>query len=221
VDPIHNISFQTNFIYSTLKKIQTVKAHQIVRVAQSTTFLFSCILAVFVFTCLLSICFCPTLFLNMLQCILKCIVQFFAYLMEKIVNIMTLFGQMLCSMYKQHCDQRNNVIPPSVLTGQATHHQTDNQQPLENQDENVHFIPFSPMTAVLSLPAAATAPPSPQLQSTAQKALRFLNMPVRARESESVPQRLQPAAQPVILPTAPHPPTFIYRDLPGTPRRLF
>jgi hypothetical protein len=159
----------------------------------------------------------------MLQCILRCILQFFAYLMEKIVNIMTLFGQMLCSMYKQHCVQRNNEIPPSVLTGPATHRQTDNQQQLENQNENEPFIPFSltSMKTVLSLPAAATAPPSPQLQSTAQKALRFLNMPVRARESESAPQRLQPAAQPVILPTAPHSPTFIYRDLPGTPRRLF
>ena len=158
-DPVHNVSFQTDFIYSTLKKIQTVKAHQIVKIAQSKTFVFSCLLAVLIFTCLLSLCFCPALFMGMLQCILKCILQFFAYLMEKIVNIMTLFGQMLCVMYKQHRDQRNNEMPPSVLTGQTTHRQTDNQQPLENQNENVPFIPFSPtsITTVLSLPAAATS----------------------------------------------------------------
>ena len=130
----------------------------------------------------------------MLQCILRCILQFFAYLMEKIVNILTLFGQMLCSRYQEHRNQRNNEVP--VLIGQATS-----------------------MSTVLSLPAAESAPPSQQ--STAQKALRFLTMPVRARESEPAPQRLQPPTQPVILPTAPQSPSFIYRDLPGTPRRLF
>ena len=89
-DPVHNVSFQTDFIYSTLKKIQTVKAHQIVKIAQSKSFIFSCLLAVFIFTCLLSLCFCPALFMSMLQCILKCILQFCAYLMEKIVKLLSL-----------------------------------------------------------------------------------------------------------------------------------
>ena len=70
-DSNHNISFQTNFIHSTLKKIQRVKARQIVAVAQSTTFILSCILAVIVFVCFLSCCFCPALFLSMIQCIIK------------------------------------------------------------------------------------------------------------------------------------------------------
>jgi uncharacterized membrane protein len=226
LDPIHNISFQTNFIYSTLKKIQKVKARQIVEVAQSKTFLLSCILAVIIFTSLLSCCFCPTLFLNMIQCVLKGFVQFFTYLIERIVNIMTIFCEMLCVMYRQHrsstLDQGNNEMPPPATMHTQLTGQTGHQQVLENQNENAPFIPFSPtsMTTVVSLPVAATSPPSPQLQSTAQKALRFLNMPVRARRSESGAQRPEPAAQSVMSPTAPSP-TFMYRDMPGTPRRLF
>jgi uncharacterized membrane protein len=116
LDPIHNISFQTNFIYSTLKKIQRVTASQIVEVAQSTTFLLSCVLAVVIFISLLSCCFCPALFLNMIQCVLKGFVQYFTYLVERIVNIVTVSIQMLCAMYRQHrsdtLDQRNNEMPP-------------------------------------------------------------------------------------------------------------
>jgi hypothetical protein len=73
---------------------------------------------------------------------------------------------------------------------------TGHQQVLENRNENEPFIPFSPTssTTVVSLPIAAISPPSPQLQSTAQKALRFLNMPVRARRYEAGAQRPEPAA---------------------------
>jgi uncharacterized membrane protein len=223
LDPIHNISFQTNFIYSTLKKIQRVTASQIVEVAQSTTFLLSCVLAVVIFISLLSCCFCPALFLNMIQCVLKGFVQYCTYLVERIVNIVTVSIQMLCAMYRQHrsdtLDQRNNEMPPpATMHAQLTGH----QQVLENRNENEPFIPFSPTssTTVVSLPIAATSPPSPQPQSTAQKALRFLNMPVRDRRYEAGAQRPEPAAQSVMPPSAPSP-TFMYRDMPGTPRRLF
>ena len=107
--------------------------------------------------------------------------------------------------------------PPATMHPQPTGH----QQVLENRNENDPFIPFSPTSStVVFLPIAAISPPSPQLQSTAQKALRFLNMPVRARRSESGAQRPEPAVQSVLPPTAPSP-TFMYRDMPGTPRRLF
>jgi uncharacterized membrane protein len=221
LDPSHNVSFQTNFIHSTLKKIQRVKAKQIVELAQSTTFLLSCILAVIIFICLLSCCFCPVLFLNMLQCVLKGFVQFSTYLVERIVHIVTVFVEMLCAMYAQHHtnDQENSGTPaPAATQPQLTGH----QQMLENQNENQPFIAFSPVssTAVVSLPTAAISPPSPQLESTAQKALRFINMPVRARRYEAGAQRPEPGAQSVVPPSAPCP-TFVYRDMPGTPRRLF
>ena len=41
-DPTHNTSFKVNFIHNTLKTFQKVKAKQIIEVAQSGTFLFSC-----------------------------------------------------------------------------------------------------------------------------------------------------------------------------------
>ena len=137
--------------------------------------------------------------------------------MEKIVNLLSLFGQMLCTMYQEHRNQRNTEVP--VLIGQATDRQTNDQQQLQNQNENVPFLSPTSMSTILSLPAAESAPPSQQ--STAQKALRFLTMPVRGREPEPAPQRLQPPAQAVTFPTAPQSPTFLYRDLPGTPRKLF
>jgi hypothetical protein len=223
LDPVHNVSFQTNFIYSTLKKIQRVKAKQIVTAVQSKAFLFSCILIVIVLISILSCCFCPTIFLNMIQCILKGFVQFFAYLVERVVNIISISYQMLRNIYVQH---RSSTLDQNAT--QLTS-QTAEQQILENQNEDESFIPFSPtsLTTVVSLPNATASPPSPQIQSTAQKTLRFLNVPVKtkARRSESSAQRAEPTAQSVLSPTAPSPgmspPTFVYRDMPGTPRRLF
>ena len=70
-DPAHNISFRTNFIHTTLKKFQKVKAREIVEVAQSATFMLSCLLAIVIFVLLLSCCFCPVVLVNMLSCILS------------------------------------------------------------------------------------------------------------------------------------------------------
>ena len=70
-------------------------------------------------------------------------------------------------------------------------------------------------TTVVSIPVSSTAPPSPpqpQPQSTTQKALRFINIPVKARRQES-------GAQVAVPPTVPSP-TFM-TGMPGTPRRLF
>ena len=200
-----------------------MKARQIVAVAQSTTFILSCILAVIVFVCFLSCCFCPALFLSMIQCVIKGIVQFSTYLVERLVNIVTISVDMLCAMYRQHrsgsdtFDQENSGMPtPAQMQPQLTGH----QQILASQNENL--IPLSPISSntVVSLPIAADSPPSPQPESTTQKALRFINIPVRARRQESGAQRQQSGAQSVVPPSAPSP-TFMYRDMPGTPRRLF
>ena len=162
-DSNHNISFQTNFIHSTLKKIQRVKARQIGAVAQSTTFILSCILAVIVFVCFLSCCFCPALFLSMIQCIIKGIVQFSTYLVERLVNIVTISVDMLCAMYRQHrfgsdtIDQENSGIPtPAQMQPQLI----GRQQMLESQNENQPFLPLSPVssTTVVSMPIAAAVP---------------------------------------------------------------
>ena len=157
--------------------------------------------------------------MSMIQCVLKVFVQFSTYLVERIVNIMTVSVQMLCAMYGQHRDQGNSGMPtPATIQPQLP----VNQQVLENQNENQPFIPFSPtsLTTVVSLPIAAVSPPSPQPESTAQKALRFVSMPIRARRYEAGAQRPEPGAQSVVPPSAPSP-TFMYRDMPGTPRRLF
>ena len=131
--------------------------------------------------------------------------------MEKIVNLLSLFGQMLCTMYQEHRNERNTEVP--VLINQ-TDIQTNDQQQLQNQNESAPFLSPASVTTVLSLPSTESA--STSQQSAAQKALRFL-MPVR----EPAPQRVQPPAQAVTFPTAPQSPTFLYRDLPGTPRKLF
>ena len=66
-DIINSSSFEVNFIHKTLKSFQKVKAQQIIKIAQSGTFLLSCFLAVIVFCTCLSICFCPVLFVSMLK----------------------------------------------------------------------------------------------------------------------------------------------------------
>ena len=160
------------------------------------------------------------MFLNLIQCLIKGIVQFSTYLVERVVNIVTVSADMLCSMYRQHRSGSDNIdqedsriTTPAQMQPQLTRH----QQILESQNENQPFIPLSPMstTTVVSIPVASTAPPSPpqpQPQSTTQKALRFINIPVKARRQES-------GAQVAVPPTAPSP-TFM-TGMPGTPRRLF
>ena len=69
---------------------------------------------------------------------------------------------------------------------------------------------------MISLPSAL--PPSTQNESAARKALRFMSLPVKARKSEPDARRMGPDAG--SEPSAPSP-TFQYRDMPGTPRRLF
>ena len=94
------------------------------------------------------------------------------------------------------------------------------QQMLEDQNEIENVIPFSPISTstIVSLAPANVSPPNIQSESAARKALRFMNLPVKARRFEAGARRLEPDAQ--FVPTAPSP-TFIYRDMPGTPRRLF
>ena len=154
----------------------------------------------------------------MKQCVIKGIVQFSTYLVERPVNIVTISVDMLCAMYRQHrsgsdtIDQENSRIPtPAQMQPQLIGH----QQMLESQNENQPFIPLSPMSSstVVSIPIAAAAPPSPQPQSTTQKALRFINIPVKTRRQES-------GAHVAVPPSAPSP-TCMPGNMPGTPRRLF
>jgi hypothetical protein len=57
-------------------------------------------------------------------------------------------------------------------------------------------------TTVVSLPIAADSPPSPQPESTTQKALRFINIPVKARRQESGAQRQESGALFAVPPSA-------------------
>ena len=87
---------------------------------------------------------------------------------------------------------------------------------LTNQNEIENIVPFSPTNTMISL--ASALPPSTQNESAARKALRFMNLPVKARKSEPDARRMEPDAS--SEPSAPSP-TFQYRDMPGTPCRLF
>jgi hypothetical protein len=146
-------------------------------------------------------------------------IQFFTYLVERFVHLMTIFVRMLCTIYAQHHSndqQSSETSTPAVMQQQLP----EAQQMLEDQNEIENVIPFSPVSTstIVSLAPATVLPPSIQTESAARKALRFMNLPVKARRFEAGAQRLEPDAQSV--PTAPSP-TFIYRDMPGTPRRLF
>jgi hypothetical protein len=89
---------------------------------------------------------------------------------------------------------------------------------LTNQNEIENIAPFSPVSTNTMISLAPALPPSIQTESAARKALRFMNLPVKARKFEPGAQRMEPDAR--SEPSAPSP-TFLYRDMPGTPRRLF
>ena len=154
----------------------------------------------------------------MIQCVLKGLVQFFAYLIGKVVNMITVSCQMLRNIYIQH---RSNALDQNAT--QLTN-QTAEQQMIENQNEDESFVPFSP-SSLTTMISPTNSPPSPEIQSAAQKTLRFLNVPVKTKNkmSESSAQRAEPIAP--SIPSAPSasmsPNAFSYRDMPGTPKRLF
>ena len=218
-DTINSTSFEVNFIHKTLKTFQKVKAKQIIEIAQSGTFLLSCFFAILVFCSCLSICFCPIVFVNMLKCILSTIIRFFTYIVEKIIRLVTMFIEMLCTLYSERRAnaQQNSDLNTSSIVRQ-TQHETQNMLSPSNENE-IGQAPFSPIShdATISL----TAPVSPagvQSVSTARKALRFMTLPV-ASIKLSAERPSQPQTS-IFQPTAPSP-TPIYRDLPGTPRKLF
>ena len=212
-DVINSTSFEVNFIHKTLRSFQKVKAKQIIKIAQSGTFLLSCFLAVIVFCTCLSICFCPVLFVSMLKCILSAIIRFFTYVLEKVIHLIHLFINMLCTMYSE----RAGTQPDSDLRTASV---VETQNMLNSTTENeIAQAPFSPVSDVTTVSLADTVPlPGVINESTARKALRFMNLPVspiRLRaERPSQPQTSYFTA------TAPSP-SPIYRDLPGTPRKLF
>jgi hypothetical protein len=87
-----------------------VKAREIVEVAQSATFMLSCLLAIVIFVLLLSCCFCPVVLVNMLSCILKAVIQFCTYILEKFVHLITVFINMLCTIYSERQFKPNKAV---------------------------------------------------------------------------------------------------------------
>ena len=75
-DSNQNISFKSNFIHSTLKKIQRIQANEIIEVAQSTSFIFYCIFAILILLLFLSFCFCPTILLNLVKFLITSLIIF-------------------------------------------------------------------------------------------------------------------------------------------------
>ena len=217
-DPTHNTSFKVNFIHNTLKTFQKVKAKQIIEVAQSGTFLFSCFLAIIIFCSCLSCCFCPVIFVNMLKCILSTIIQFLTYIVEKFVHLIGMLCTMLCTIYNERraSTQQNNDLNSSTLVQQPL---PEAQNMLNNSNEIDHAVPFSPVSTDTSVSLAApSSPPAVQNESATRKALRFMTLPVRSMKFSPDTQSTEPPTS--FRPTAPSP-TPLYRDMPGTPRRLF
>ena len=216
-DPTHNTSFKVNFIHNTLKTFQKVKAKQIIEVAQSGAFLFSCFLAIIIFSSCLSCCFCPVVFVNMLKCILSTIIQFITYIVEKFIHLLTVFTGMLCVLYHERraSTQQNNDLNPSTMVQQSL---PEAQNMLNNSNEIAHAVPFSPISTDTSVSLTAPSSPPVQNESTTRKALRFMTLPVRSMKFSPDTQSTEPPTG--FRPTAPSP-TPLYRDMPGTPRRLF
>jgi hypothetical protein len=208
-DVINSSSFEINFIHKTLKNLQKIKPQEIIKIAQSGTFLLSCFISILIFISCLSVCFCPTLFIGMLQCILTSIVKLFTYILEKLIHVMHLAASMLVQMYRDRVGARmNNDLPaPGV------------QPEMQNMiNENVEVVsPISEMSAA----SFVSREPQPDIsnESATRRALRFINLPLRSpmlirSERPSQSERDHLAA------SAPFQPP-LYRDLPGTPKRLF
>ena len=163
-----------------------------------------------IFVLLPSCCFCPVVLVNMLSCILKAVIQFCTYILERFVHLMTVFINMLCTIYseRQSNNQQSSESPSPVIPQPLP----EAQHMLPNQNEIENVAPFSPVSTstVISLPTVD--------ESVARKALRFMSLPVKTRKSEPDARRMSPDAG--SQPSAP-PPTFQYRDMPGTPRCLF
>ena len=155
----------------------------------------------------------------MLKCILSTIIQFFTYVVEKIIRLVTMFVEMLCTLYNERraSAQQNNDLNTSSIV-QQTQHEAQNMLNTSNENE-IEQAPFSPIS--MDTTVSLTAPVSPagvQNESTARKALRFMALPVASIKLSA--DRQSPAPPISFQPTAPSP-SPIYRDLPGTPRRLF
>ena len=127
------------------------------------------------------------------------------------------FG-MICTIYneRQSSAQQNSDLHSPTLVQQPL---PEAQQMLNNPNEFENAILFSPVstdtTVSLSTPVL---PPAVQNESATRKALRFMNLPVKSRKFDPDAHRTEPDAG--SRPSAPSP-THFYRDMPGTPRRLF
>ena len=131
---------------------------------------------------------------------------------------MRVFIGMLCTIYneRQSSAQQNSDLHSSTLVQQPL---PEAQQMLNNPNEIENAILFSPVSTDTTISLAAPIlPPAVQNESATRKALRFMNLPVRSRKFNPDAQRTEPDAG--SRPTAPSP-THLYRDMPGTPHKLF
>ena len=131
---------------------------------------------------------------------------------------MTVFVGMLCTIYNERraSTQQNNDLNSSTLVQQSL---PEAQNMLNNSNEIEHPVPFSPVSTDTSVSLAApSSPPAVQNESATRKALRFMTLPVRSMKFSPDTQSTEPPTG--FRPTAPSP-TPLYRDMPGTPRRLF
>ena len=208
-DVINSSSFEINFIHKTLKSFQKVKPQEIIKIAQSGTFLLSCFVSILIFISCLSVCFCPTLFIGMLQCILTSIVRFFTYILEKIIHLVHLAINMLIQMYNDRVGARMSSEAPAT-----------NEQPEMQNMINANAEVLSPISETSTASIVNHEPqPNVKSESTTRRALRFINIPlgspmIMRSERPNQSERDHLAA------SAPFQPP-LYRDLPGTPKRLF
>ena len=139
-------------------------------------------------------------------------IRFFTYILEKIIHLIHLFINMLCNMYDERTVTRLNSETP------ITNDQNEAQNMLNTAAEQEPS--FSPISEISSASIVdVVQQPGVRNESTTRRALRFINLPLQSpirlrTERSSQPERdYFPASAPS--------PTPIYRDLPGTPKKLF
>ena len=204
-DDKHNVSSQLHFVHSTLQRIQRVRARHVIEMARSPRFIFSCIFAIVLVIILLSLCFCPSLFVKIVKNIFESILQLATYVVERLVHLFTAFGSVLCLFYneRKNKSQTREIIEQELAA-------MDTRQP-EVQEMTPHRNDFSPRseTTVLNMPDSSLEtmlqnqqqiqpgfvyhPSAPHLRwsnsydklamsqppEIAQKAIRFVETPAR------------------------------------------
>ena len=123
---------------------------------------------------------------------------------------------MLCNMYSERAGTRQSS---DLREASIANDQNETQNMLNSAAETQE--PLSPISNMTTVSIADTDPqPVIRNESTARKALRFMNLPLTVspiRLRAERPNQSQTNYYPATAPS----PTPIYRDMPGTPRKLF